>query len=511
MALWWRAAVFVWACLAAVPLTAASQNPGTEAGSGPRLIMSEAERDLGQLDPRDTHPTIDIPIRNAGHASLEIRRIRSSCTCISANVASSSVPPGGETTLRLRLLQVPLVSYFAEEVFIYSNDGARPLTKFRLSGSAKNELKLIPPAVGLGAMYRGDVSKTVAKIQVLSFDGGPLPQLRVVPSDPAIQAKARPLGDGSYEVETTFASTIPTGKFNGTLRLESGDPARVLGEIPVLAVILGELDPYGRRIDFGFIPEGQPAAVTFRLERRGTREIHVLNADSQLPVPSKVEVTPEGNDFKLVLRIGPAPALTRLLGHVELHTDNPDEPLIRIPVAGGVLSKAPFQQAEGDGGEERLLAIVKDALARGDRIPEDRFFSDVLGGIADGRASALLLRAAADEDMSVRMRSVQLLARFKTPEVLDRLRLLTTDDPEEFVRQDAVLAYAEAAGKAAIPTLLLALEDDDPWTREYAATYLGKLGDDTVIPALRAAVKDPDPEAAEAVRNALTSLQGRRK
>jgi HEAT repeat protein len=99
------------------------------------------------------------------------------------------------------------------------------------------------------------------------------------------------------------------------------------------------------------------------------------------------------------------------------------------------------------------------------------------------------------------------LREYKTPEVIERLRQVMTDDSHAFVRRPAMIAYWRATGKAAVPMLLMGLMDDDEWVREDAATMLGKSGDPSAIPALQAAASDPNPETAAAVRDALTALQ----
>jgi hypothetical protein len=330
----------------------------------------------------------------------------------------------------------------------------------------------------------------------------------VTSSIPSIHPEAHPLDDGSVEVGITVDDSIPLGPIKESLKVTTEHPSMPVVEVPVLGTILGDLEPFGRRLDFGFIKEGQPASVTFMLRRRGGPDVKILKAEAKLPIPVDVQVTPEGNDFKIVASLASAPAFSRLTGFVELTTDNPGQPLVKIPVYGGVLAAHPFELAAKDGNEAKFQQIVNDALARGDRIPVDRFYSDVLGGVRDQRAATVLLRALDTADLPARMRAVELLTEFNTPEVVERLRLAVTDDSEEFVRQNAVEAYAQLAGKIAVPTLLVALRDNDAWVRENAATALGKLGDPSAIPALRAALRDPDPEADAAVRNALTSLQG---
>ena len=309
----------------------------------------------------------------------------------------------------------------------------------------------------------------------------------------------------------TMDESMPVGRVSESIKVLTEHPKVPIVEVPILGIVAGDLDPEGRRIDFGFIKEGQPASITFRLKNRGARETKVVRAEAKLPVPAEVEVTPEANEFKIVVRVGPQPAFTRLVGKVELHTDNSAEPLATLEVYGGVLSNQPFEQAARDGSDARLKAIVFDALTRGERIPEDKFFSEILVGVRDHRATALLLDAAEKGDLQTRMRAVELLASFKTPDVIERVAKLVTDDPHEFVRRRAVAAHVQQLGKGALPVLLIALQDNESWVKEDVAVFLGKLGDPSAIPALKTALSDPDPDVNSAVREAFIALQAAAK
>jgi hypothetical protein len=347
----------------------------------------------------------------------------------------------------------------------------------------------------------------IPPIQLLASDRKSLGKVRLVPSHPAIHAEARKLEDHWYEVTMTLDQNVPLGIMNESIRVENEHPTAGPTDVPVLARIGGDFNPDGRRIDFGLIREGEPRKVTFRMQQYAPQPAKVVRSTVKLAVPAQVEVTQEDKYIDTVVTVGALPAFTSLDGIVELETDHPTEPIVRITVSGGVLAKNPFEQAKTPESYEKFLAIVKDALSRRDRIPLDRFFSDVLGNVRDERASKLLLRALAEGNLPTRMRAVEALAELKTPEVIEQMRLTITDDQESFVRRLAVAAYADAVGRTSVPTLLLALQDDDAWVREDTARQLEKLGDTRAIPALQAALADPNTEAATAIRDALAALQ----
>lgn len=499
--------VAVWACVAL-------SVPGTAAESGPKLTVSEAEHDLGRLERVPAKRSAQTLLRNTGSAVLSLRKVRTSCLCLTAVPSSTMIGPGDEATLRLELDPMRVEEVFTEEVLIYSNDGNAPLQKVRVSGAISSPVRIEPLAIPVGISYRGDLPRVpFPSVQVMSADGAPLGEVRATASSPSIHPQIRKLEDGSYEVGMTVDESMKLGDVNEYIKLETTHPRVPIVKVPVMGAVVGELTPVGRLVDFGFIPEEKAAEATLRLPKRGNRDIKVLKAEVNLPIPAEVDaqMNPEGTHLVIKVRVVSPPAFTLLRGKVEVLTDNPAEARIHVQVAGGVFGKRPF--GDGPHGEPHpaLLKLVMAALARGENYPETRFYADILGGVEDDRASKVLIRALDEGDLPTRMRAAELLAAYKTAEVLERLRLTITEDSEEFVRRNALVGYAEGVGTAAIPELLLALRDDYGWVREDAAIYLGKLGDERVIPALRAALADPDPDANTAIRSALAAVQARAK
>jgi len=427
---------------------------------------------------------------------------------MTADLSEMKIAAGGTATLRLQGKLLPFEEEFNEQALIYSNDPEQPLAKVHVSGPVVAPVMLDPAGIPMGLVYRGILdNRKYQPVHLLAADGAPIGPIRAIPSRPFIHAETRQREDGSYEVDVRVDSSVPIGKLNEKVTVETHHPKAPVVEIPVIGVILGDLDPLGHVVDFGFLKEGQTGVAHCLVKSLGGKKFEISKADVKLPVPAEVKVIPDGNDFNLEVRVPSPPAFASLHGAVELHTNSPDQPIVSVEIHGGVVANHPFDQAAADGSDARFLAIVKDALARREAISMDDFFALVLGGVKDQRAANILLQAATEGELPTRMRAVELLSTFKTADVIQRLRRILTDDPHQFVRRLALVGYVDAVQNGAIPDLLLALQDDEGWVREDAAMYLGKYGDSRVIPALKAAENDPDPEAAIAVKQALFKLQ----
>jgi hypothetical protein len=505
------------ACTQFVPALGAAQTTSKAAYPAPRIVVSEREVDLGPLQPNlalrpvDPLRPVTVTIRNDGDQPLEIRKVRSSCICMTAELSETRIKPGGTATLRMQGRVLPFEESFDEQALIYSNDPQQPLVKVHVSGPVVTPIMVDPAAVSFGLMtYRGALDQLkYPPVRLTAADHAPIGPIKVIPSHPAIHAEPREGEDGSYLIDFRVDSNVPLGDFKQSIRVETHHPKAPVVEIPILGRILGDLDPFAKVVDFGYLKEGQTGVASCLVKSLGGKKFEISRADARLPIPADVQVTPEGNDFKVQVKVTSVPAFTLLRGVVELQTNSPDQPVVKVEIHGGVLANDPFAQAKAEGSDARFLTIVKDALYRGDRISADDFFAQILVGVKDQRAADLLLRAATEGELQTRMRAVELLSTFKTPDVLQRLRRIITDDPHQFVRRLALVGYVNGVQDGAIPEMLLALQDDEGWVREDAAAYLGKFGDSKVIPALRAAQSDSDPEAALAIKNALLLLQSK--
>ena len=498
------------ACIAISTHAFATQKASNAAYPSPRIVLSEREVDLGNLRAGDSLRPVLVTVRNAGDAALQIRKLRSSCVCMTADLSDMTIKPGATAKLRLQGQLMRFEESFDEQVLLYSNDPEQPVAKVHLSGPVVTPIMLEPNGIPVGPVYRGILDRRrYQPVHLVAADGAPIGPIRAIPSRPFIHAETRSRDDGSYEVEVRVDPNVPLGKLDEKVTMETHHPKAPVIEIPVVGTILGDLDPLGHVVDFGFLKEGQTGIAHCLVKSLGGKKFEISKAEVKLPIPAEVQVQPDGNDFNLEVRVPSPPAFTSLQGSVVLHTNSPDQPIVTVEIHGGVTANDPFEQVKADGGDARFFEIVKSALNRGDRISADVFFAQVLGGVKDQRASDILLRAATEGELQARMRAVELLAGFKTPDVLQRLRRIITDDSHQFVRRLALVDYVDAVGNGAIPEMLLALQDDEGWVREDAATYLGKYGDSKVIPALKAADNDPDPEADVAIKKALLVLRSK--
>ena len=102
---------------------------------GPKIEISPAERDLGQVLQQPLETTYTV--RNSGNQALEINKVYTNCDCTKASVDSKELAPGAETTLRVTMDPALLNLYgnIRRDVILETNDPRTPVAKVALKVS----------------------------------------------------------------------------------------------------------------------------------------------------------------------------------------------------------------------------------------------------------------------------------------------------------------------------------------------------------------------------------------
>ena len=123
---------------------------------------------------------------------------------------------------------------------------------------------------------------------------------------------------------------------------------------------------------------------------------------------------------------------------------------------------------------------------------DERDFDSALGklsSIPKDKAIELLEQLALEPDGTFRSRAIDGMAKI-FPERAEELALRFLNDPEWFVRVDAVLTLCKLHSRTASPLIAhLLASDPDELVRSWAAFSLGSLGDASVLLVLTTAAE----------------------
>lgn len=481
--------------------------PSASAASGPDLVIDARMIELGTVIPGHRARRV-LSLRNRGKEPLDIRLVRTSSGRLTAHLSHTRLPPASDAELRIAFSsEVWDRGPFTGQVVLYSNDPDQPVMKVKVKGVLRSPFGWSPRF--LKFRVRRDDLLSLPEIEIVPQEGEPTGPVRVKSFVPYLFAEVGEEPSGVYVVTLVLDPSVPLGPILGWIRIETSHPQVPVLQIPVRGRVVGDLAARPDRLDFGIVEEGQPATAQIFLANTGGREVHVLNVEPHLPIEAEVGTVKKGRGYQISVRLPRPQPLQSLEGHLNVYTDHPDEPVVRVPVEGWVWTKRPFKLTAAQGSDARLQGLIRAALFRGEQeISAEDFIAKILGGVRDDRAVSLLMGTLESDNWYIRTRAIDVLGHLKNRLALEPVRKAVTDDVDEDVRGAAAAALVHIAGREALPELLLALQDDDDWVREDAADLLGALGDPLAILALKRALSDEKEDVREAAAAALKRLKG---
>jgi uncharacterized protein DUF1573 len=323
---WWRGAVGVALACVATPAMADT----------PRLVVGDAVFDFGTVE-QGASVEHTFVLGNAGDATLRIDNVKSSCGCTVAVLSARDVPPGGEGRVTVTLDTARMVGAKTKTVTVYTNDPAAGTTGLTLHGSVLADFVIIPDALYLGRLHRGEPSRHEAVI-TSGRPGTSYEVLSVEQPNPAIHARLEPRADGpGQRLVVELDRDMPLGRISEQLTLRTSSPHTPVVTVPVFGSVEGDVAVLPPQVTFGVAQAGETPERELLIRNRGTRPLTVTRVAVRPPqVSYQLREVEEGVEYRLTLRLGTGAGAGKpagkVEGAVEIFTDHPDERHIVVPL-----------------------------------------------------------------------------------------------------------------------------------------------------------------------------------
>ncbi|HTY56043.1 MAG TPA: hypothetical protein VMB26_12620, partial [Candidatus Binataceae bacterium] len=157
---------------------------------------------------------------------------------------------------------------------------------------------------------------------------------KVSNSNPNIKVAQEALKDGKPGalLKVTVLKSMPVGSFDDSVEITTNRQ-------PILVHISGHV--YGpvtvvpQQISFGIVPHGQNAIRILRLESSGSRAVKITDISSSThSVATNVEPVTAGKEYKITVELRRGTPDGQLRGQLSIKTDDPQEPLLKVPFYG---------------------------------------------------------------------------------------------------------------------------------------------------------------------------------
>jgi hypothetical protein len=316
------------------------------ASAAPKATVREPVHDFGRI----AFPgKIDhaFRIHNSGDAPLEIRGARLSDSGMTCQMPPR-VLPAEDGTITVAWSTGNAVGALRGRVSILTNDPDGSEVALFLQGTVYGPLEIDPlPAVFLSAFRGEDVRRE------LTFTSNrPRPvDLRLAPPAGHFRASLEPLAEGKrWRATVRIEPGTAPGRYEETLRLQSDDPAIGAVSVPVHLFVKADLYADPEAFDFGDVPlervRNQPGVVAllrqavFLKKRRGTFLLRAVRSDVAALDVSTTPPHGESGSFEVFAGLRPGALQPGSLdGTVAIETDDPEFPLLTIPVRGRLVGK----------------------------------------------------------------------------------------------------------------------------------------------------------------------------
>jgi hypothetical protein len=259
------------------------------------------------------------------------------------------IPPAGDGTIAVEWSPGNAVGALRGRVSVLTNDPASPEIPLVLHGTVYGPLDVEPlPAVFLSAFRDEDVRR---ELTLTNNEAGATDLRLERPTGGRFRASLEPLVAGKkWRATVQVEPGTPPGRYEETLRLQSDDPAIGAVRIPVHLFVKADLYANPDTFDFGDVPlervRKQPGVLALLRQsvllkkRTGAFRVRAVRTDVAALDVAAAPPTGESRSFEVFAGLRPDALRSGSLdGTVTVETDDPDFPVLKIPVRGRVVGR----------------------------------------------------------------------------------------------------------------------------------------------------------------------------
>ena len=316
--------------------------PKTEI-KGPDLRLTEYVHDLGFVD-QGEKLGFAVKCKNVGNEELNISSIDASCDCTSASTSNTKIAPGGETEINVVFDSNEKKGRQVQTIYINSNDPVTPTVQLQLIGVVRPEKVILrPQSINFGKLRRSESANKEIYIpdssEVSANYSDTKLEIKEASTDtPFVIAAITHTPDEknpNYTIGLSLKPGSPIGDFKGKVIINTNHPKELTIEVPITATIKGDIDVFPDTFFLGLIKKGKAVEKAITISTVGKDSLKIEKVDNPLEYVS-VKLTPktEGKEYSLTATLKNDAPTGYIKGDIVIHTNNPDQPEIKVPVLG---------------------------------------------------------------------------------------------------------------------------------------------------------------------------------
>ena len=302
--------------------------------SGPDLRCNAYKWDFGFIE-EGQQAGHTFTLENKANEELVISKAETSCTCTQAFLPKElRIPPGGKGEVVVGFDSSGREGGQSQIVYIHSNDPITPVVQLRIGGV----IKPIRLPVSARSLTFGTVKKRDGATREFSIrdPGDNSLMVSEVASDSPLLKTTLTHEDKQgliYHVKAELKPGPPIGEFKGKITVHSNHPVEPVVEIPVTAQVIGDLETFPNQFFLGLLKKGQSVSKTITISTTAKEHLRIQKIDSPfgyVTIKSQTEV--KNKKYAVTATLKDNAPLGLIKGEVVIHTNNSDQPEIRLPL-----------------------------------------------------------------------------------------------------------------------------------------------------------------------------------
>jgi hypothetical protein len=199
------------------------------------LVCDEPAYSFGERDAASNVVHV-YELRNTGNGPVEIRAVRTSCGCTTAQLAVRTLAPGQVTPLAVTFTLKGRRGKQHKTIRVESNDPARPVLRLDLEGTIVTPVTLEPSGVHFESLGRADTAEKT--VDVIANSNVTVHVLRVECASTQFSTRLETVEEGRrYRIAVRAEAPRPFGRCATTVDVITDHPQYERIPLPVAALV----------------------------------------------------------------------------------------------------------------------------------------------------------------------------------------------------------------------------------------------------------------------------------
>jgi len=278
----------------------------------------------------------DFEIKNVGKADLMVQRVAPSCGCTATQLANPLIKPGSTEKVRVTFDTSGFIGDKTKTVLIASNDTEHPEMVVTLKGRVITGYSVEPSRVDFGEISpSSSLASRQKEIVFTVAEGADISITKITSLSQYVVASPVVTQGSKAIVKVEILPTAPKGDFRDRVVFELDGGRRAAVNVPVNALIKGDLQLNPGTVSFGVVNGNQPLERRVQFENKGLKAVSIESITTSNPAlsASMIQVQP-GRQGVLVVKVDPRQVSSDIKATVDVKTNHPSESLLSLNVFG---------------------------------------------------------------------------------------------------------------------------------------------------------------------------------